>query len=218
METGGAGPGGASLGGAGASVGDGSTFVTAYEVLEGASLEASADDEGAALGNSVDVGCALGVAEGADSELLDATDDTAGADEEGATDDTRACEDDGEAEDTADVFSGTDEGDGGTVVYCVTMTTGGTCSDVDGRSSASGDSVEEADTAGIELTTELEARIEVTSVLGSRAAEDEELAEDNTSEVAGVGKTVVYSVLVTTRRDEAGVVVFDGGSNDDSIG
>ncbi len=166
VETGGAGTGSASLGGAGASVGEGSTFVTAYEVFEEVLLEASAGDEGAALGD--------GVGEGVDSELLDATEDAAGAGEDGSKDDATASEDDGEAKDTADVSSGADDGDGGTVVYCVTMTTGGTCNDVEGSSSASGESMEETDTAGAEVTAELDARADVTSVLGSDADEGPE--------------------------------------------
>lgn len=37
-----------------------------------------------------------------------------------------------------------------------------------------------------------------------------ELAKDDASEAAGVGKTVVYNVLVTTRRDEVAIVVLPG--------
>jgi len=65
---------------------------------------------------------------------------------------------------------GADEGDGKMVVYCVTITTGGTCSDVEGRSSAEG-----------------------------------------AADAVAVGKTVVYSVFMTTGSDEVVMVVLTAG-------
>lgn len=118
----GAGAGGISLGAAGAPVGEGSTFVIENEALE----EAGAEDEVTTLDDGVGVGSALGVGVGVDSGMLETTGGVAYADEEDAADDSIACEDDNGAEDTTVVSVGADDGDGKTVVYCVTMTTGGT--------------------------------------------------------------------------------------------
>lgn len=139
------------------------------------------------------------------------------ADEDGAMEDAGACEEDSTSEDTAGGSAGADDGDGKTVVYCVTMTTGGTGSDVEGRSSADGDAlidvrVEEASgTAGIAAAAELDAAIELAGMVGFRDETATELATGDPSEAVGVGKTVVYSVFVTTSRDEvATVVLLDG--------
>ena len=68
-------------------------------------------------------------------KVLEMTDEVALMDEEGATGDAAACDEDNRADETAGVSAGADDGDGGTVVYCVTITTGGTGSEVEGRSS-----------------------------------------------------------------------------------
>lgn len=215
----GAGGAGAPVDGAGASVGDGSTFVTEYDVWEEAgSLKAGAEDEISALDEVVDVASALDTGTEEAAGALETADDVAYADEEGVTEDTTACEDDNRAEDTAGVSAGA-VFDGKTVVYCVTMTTGGTCNDVDGRSSAEGDGAtdermdEDAGTAGLAAAAELEVTAEVAGTLDSRVEDNARLAEDGASEAAAVGKTVVYSVLVTTRRDEVIIVEFAGAKS-----
>ena len=86
------------------------------------------------------------------------------------------------------------------------MTTGGTCRDVEGKSSTEGDCTAEdctEEVAGMAAAAELD---EKAIVLELGPEESAALAEYGTSEAAGVGKTVVYSVLVTTRRVEVVMV------------
>ena len=213
----GAGADGASLDAMGASVGDGSTFVTEYFAEDEATvLEADVEDEAIALDERIDVDIALDVGMDVDSRTLEMTDGVAYADEEvGATDDETTC-DDRTAEDSAGVSTGADDDEGKTVVYCVTMTTGGTGSEVEGSNSADGDAstedctAEEAGTAGTAVAAELEAKTEDTSVLDFSAEDSAELAVETASEAAGVGKTVVYKVSITTRRDDVVIVEFSG--------
>lgn len=87
-------------------------------------------------------------------------------------------------------------------MYCVTMTTGGTCSDVEGKSSTEGGGSAE-EVAGLAAAAELDGKA-VLLELGPEGSAT--LPEDAISEVVGVGKTVVYSVLVTTRRVEVVMV------------
>jgi hypothetical protein len=143
-ESVGAGADGTSLDAAGASVGDGSTFVTEYFAEDEADpLEAGSDDEMAELGEGVDVGTALDMGVDVGCATLETTGDVAYADEEIATEGATACDEDTEAEETTGVSAGSEDGDGKTVVYCVTMTTGGTCKDVEGKSSTDGDATTE---------------------------------------------------------------------------
>ena len=215
---------GAPLGGAGAPVGEGSTLVMAYEVFdEAASLEEGADDEAGALDRVADEGWTLRVVAGAVLRVLEMTDEMALMDEEGATGDAAACDEDNRADDATGVSAGADDGDGGTVVYCVTITTGGTGSEVEGRSSTAEteDWVDEgAGTAGIGAAAELDTITELAGALETRVEAGTELAGGDTSEAAVVGKTVVYKVLVTTRRvdvvivrlPDAGIVEFTGAA------
>ncbi|KAJ4383355.1 hypothetical protein N0V86_001402 [Didymella sp. IMI 355093] len=202
---------GAPVGGAGASVGDGSTFVTAYDVLDGAgSLEAGTEDDVTALDEGVDVASALDTGTEAEVKALDTAGVVAFAEEEGATEDLNTCEDVNGAEDITDVSAGA-VAEGKTVVYCVTMTTGGTCNDVEGRSSAEGDGTTDermGEEAGTAAAAELELAPEGAGALDNRVDDNATLAEDRASDAAAVGKTVVYSVLVTTRRDEVVMVEF----------
>lgn len=216
---GGAGTEGASLGGAGApvggtgtSVGEGSTFVIAYDVLEEVgSLEASTEEEITALEVGAGVASALDKSTEEEAEAVEPADEVACAGEEGARDDSTTCVDDNGAEDAAGVSVGA-VSDGRTVVYCVTITTGGTCNEVDGRSSADTDerTTEEAGTAGTAAPTELELTAEGAGGLNIALDDSATVAEDRTSDAATVGKTVVYSVLVTTRPDETVMVGFVG--------
>lgn len=205
---------GAPLGSAGALVGDGSTLVTTYEVFE---LGETAGDDAAADEGAV-VGWVLGLTTGTDISVLEGSADVALADEDGTMEGATACEEDSTGDETAGGSAGADDGEGGTVVYCVTMTTGGTGSDVEGRSSADGDSriddwiEEDSGTAGIAAAAELDAAAELTGVVGFRDETSTELVVGNASEAAGVGNTVVYSVFVTTSRDEVATVVFLDGS------
>lgn len=200
---------GAPVGGAGASVGEGSTFVIAYDVLEEAgSLKAGTADDVAALDEGVGVASALVKGTEEEAGVVDAADEVAFAGAEGATEDSATCEDDNEAEETADVSAGA-VADGNTVVYCVMITTGGTCREVDGRSSTDADEsmVEVAEIAApVELELATEGAGAVTIALDDNAM----LAEDRPSDAAAVGKTVVYSVFVTTRPDEMVMVEFAG--------
>lgn len=145
VETVGRGAGGASLGGAGASlgagasVGEGSTLVMAKEVLDEADLLGGSDEEETTWLGEAEA-WALEVADGVDCEALDAVDDVTGM-EGTVAEDSAACDEESGAEDATDVSAGADDGEGRTVVYCVTMTTGGTCSDVEGRSSTASDGV-----------------------------------------------------------------------------
>lgn len=139
-ELGDAGADGASLDAAGASVGDGSTFVMEYFAEdEEDPLEVGTDDEVAELGEGVDVCTALDVGVDVGCATLEMIGDVAYADDEIAMEDPTACDEDTGAEETTGVSAGAEDGDGKTVVYCVTMTTGGTCKDVEGRSSAEDD-------------------------------------------------------------------------------
>ena len=96
VGAGGAGAEGASLGGAGtpvgetgASVGEGSTFVIAYDVLEEAgSLEASTEDEMTALDERVDVVSALDKGTEEEAGAVDPADEVAFTGGEGATEDS----------------------------------------------------------------------------------------------------------------------------------
>ena len=183
----GAGAGGIPLGTVGASVGEGSTFVIEYGALEDMiSLVAGAED----------VTTVLNEATGVDTALLETGGVAYAEDDE--TDGATVCDEEIWVEINV-VSTGTDEGDGKTVVYCVTMTTGGTCSDVEGKSSTEGDCTTEdctEEVAGMAAAAELELGAEESGALG----------EDGTSGATGVGKTVVYSVLVTTRRVEVVIV------------
>ena len=156
-------------------------------------------------------------------KVLEMTDEVALMDEEGATGDAAACDEDNRADETAGVSAGADDGDGGTVVYCVTITTGGTGSEVEGRSSTAETEDwigEGAGTAGIGAAAELEATIELAGALETKVEAGAELAGGDTSEATGVGKTVVYKVLVTTRRvdvvmvelPDAGIVELTGAA------
>lgn len=223
-ETVGTGADGASLGVSGVSVGDGSTFVIVYEALEETAwLGVGAEDDLIVLNEGVGVGSVMDVESGVDSAMLD-TGDVAFADDEGAIEDATACDEDAGAIDTTGVSAGTDDGEGGTVVYCVTMTTGGTCNDVDGRSSAEGDAMteekaeEDVGAAGTVADAELESDPGAAGMLVSAIEEGGELAEEGTSDAARVGKTVVYSVFVTTRRDDVIIVVFPGARSAELTG
>ena len=132
--------------------------MTAEDVTaeEGTTTLVRSVDGTTVLVKSVD-GCALGVAEGVDEGMMD--DVAFGDDEraiEDATEGATACDDSG-AEDTTGVSDAADDGDGRTVVYCVTIT-GGTWSDVEGRTSAEGDAAtddwgeEDTGTAGVGKT------------------------------------------------------------------
>jgi hypothetical protein len=144
---------------------------------------------------------------GAEEEAgaVDPADEVAFAGEEGATEVSTTCED------AAGVSAGV-VADGKTVVYCVTMTTGGTGNEVDGRSSADPEerTVEEAGTAGIAAPAELEMIAEGAVALATALDDNATLAEDRTPDAAAVGKTVVYSVFVTTRSDDMVMVEFAG--------
>lgn len=97
-------------------------------------------------------------------------------------------------------------------MYCVTITTGGTCSGVEGRSSTEGDCTAElwteefVEAAGAAPAPELEDKADIIGVLDFGAEESSKVAEESTSDAAAVGNTVVYSVFVTTRRVD-GVMV-----------
>jgi len=73
---------------------------------------------------------------------------------------------------------------------------------------------------GIGAAAELEATAELAGALETRVEADAELAGGDTSEATGVGKTVVYKVLVTTRRvdvvmvalPDAGIVELTGAA------
>lgn len=105
----------------------------------------------------------------------------------------------------------------------MTITTGGTGNDVEGKSSAVGDAVadalvgEDPEATGMAAIAELGRRTEPTGTLDSRLEECVTLADDNASDALGVGKTVVYSVLVTIRRDDVVKVVFSGAGRDDTM-
>ncbi|KZM18364.1 hypothetical protein ST47_g10509 [Ascochyta rabiei] len=212
----GAGADGASLGPAGASVGEGSTFVTEYGGPEEAgplgvgSDEAMGDDDAASvLDEELGASPVLGDRVVADSALVDT--------EDGAAEITILDDEDAGVENTGGVSAGAEDGDGKTVVYCVTITTGGTCSDVEGRSSAEGDCTtevwteEDTGTAGTAANAEVEDMTDTAGALDARVEESAELATNDTCDAAGVGKTVVYSVFVTTRRDEVIKVELVGG-------
>lgn len=223
VGTGGAGAEGASLGstgapvgGVGTPVGEGSTFVIAYDVLkEASSLETSTEDEATALEEGVGVASALDVGTEVEAMAVDTADDVAFAENESDTEDLTTCEDVNGPEDAAGVSAGA-VSVGKTVVYCVTMITGGTCNDVDGRSSAEGDSTtdvrmeEELGTAGTAAMTELEIGAEGANALDISVESNEMLAEDRASDAVAMGKTVVYSVFVTTRPDEVTTVGVKG--------
>jgi hypothetical protein len=187
--------------------------VIAYDVLEEAdSLEAATEDDVGALDDTVGVASALDKDTEEEAEPVDPADEVAFAGEEGATEDPITFEDDSGAEDVAGVSAGA-VSDGKTVVYCVTMTTGGTGNEVDGRSSADADegTVEETGTAGIAAPAELETTGEGAVTLATALDDNATLAEDRTPDAAAVGKTVVYSVFVTTRPDDMVIVEFAGG-------
>lgn len=77
------------------------------------------------------------------SKVLEIIDDVALIEEEGAMEVATACEEDNGADDTTGGSAEADDGDGKTVVYCVTITTGGTESDVEGKSSTEADATPE---------------------------------------------------------------------------
>lgn len=99
----------------------------------------------------------------------------------------------------------------------MTTTTGGTCSDVEGRSSAEGVCTielwaeDKVGTAGTAAAAELEARPDVAGVLELEAEENTGLAEGSAPDAEAVGNTVVYSVFMTTRRDDVVIVEFTAG-------
>lgn len=98
------------------------------------------------------------------------------------------------------------------MVYCVTMTTGGTGNEVDGRSSADDDerTVEEAGTAGTATPAELDTTAEGDGALATGLDDNAALAEDRAPDAAAVGETVVYSVSITTGPDDMAMVEFAG--------
>lgn len=77
---------------------------------------------------------------------------------------------------------------------------------------------EDPGATGMAAIAELGRRAELTGTLDLRLEECVALAYDNASDALGVGKTVVYSVLVTTRRDDVVKVVFSGAGRDDTMG
>lgn len=140
------------------------------------------------LESVVVVDSTLEVGTGVDSTMLEAggaadaeEDGATDAEEDGVTDDWTACDEDTGIEDTKGVPAGTDDGDGKTVVYCVTRTTGGTGKDVEGRNSAAVAELE--DKAGVVCAPDLE--------VTDPTDESAKLAEGSTSDAAGVGKTVI---------------------------
>jgi hypothetical protein len=169
----------------------------------------------------------VGVGVGVDSAALESGGVAYADEEDGGADGATSAVEEAGAGEAEGVSAGADDGDGNTVVYCVTMTTGGTCSDVEGSSSADGDCaldgcIEDSGRPETAAIAELEDKADVASRLASVVIEPREesagLAEYGVSDAAGVGKTVVYSVLVTTRRVEVTMVELPGDSTAELTG